>query len=105
MEICGGFKSFMRGFSLAPIVELSSGRPFNILAVGDANGDFQSTNERPTVLSDGKLCATALMPVVCKASFRQTDPWVATWASRIAISRLTPGSLGKSTSVSGCVWT
>jgi hypothetical protein len=56
----GGFKSFLRGFSLSPIVEVSSGRPFNILAVGDANGDFQSTNERPTVLSDGKLCATGV---------------------------------------------
>jgi hypothetical protein len=56
----GGFKSFLRGFSLAPIVEISSGRPFNILAVGDANGDFQSTNERPTLQSDGSLCATGV---------------------------------------------
>lgn len=52
----GGFKSFLHGFSVAPIVEFGSGRPFNILAVGDANGDFQSTNERPFVLSDGTLC-------------------------------------------------
>jgi hypothetical protein len=52
-----GFKKFLHGFSLAPIVEISSGRPFNILAVGDANGDFQSTNERPNVRSDGSLCA------------------------------------------------
>ncbi len=52
----GGFKRFLHGFSVAPIVEISSGRPFNILSVGDANGDFQSTNERPSVLSDGRLC-------------------------------------------------
>jgi len=56
----GGVKSFLRGFSLSPIVEVSSGRPFNILAVGDANGDFQSTNERPSVQADGKLCATGV---------------------------------------------
>jgi hypothetical protein len=56
----GGLRSFLRGFSFAPIVEVASGRPFNILAVGDANGDFQSTNERPSVLSDGKLCATGV---------------------------------------------
>jgi hypothetical protein len=56
----GGLKSWLRGFSFAPIIEISSGRPFNILAVGDANGDFQSTNERPTVLSDGRLCATGV---------------------------------------------
>lgn len=53
----GGFKSFLHGFTVSPIVEFASGRPFNILAVGDANGDFQSTNERPNVRSDGTLCA------------------------------------------------
>jgi outer membrane receptor protein involved in Fe transport len=56
----GGFKRFMHGFSFAPILEISSGRPFNILAVGDNNGDFQSTNERPSVRADGSLCATGI---------------------------------------------
>lgn len=55
-----GFKRFMHGFSVAPILEISSGRPFNILAVGDNNGDFQSTNERPSVRADGSLCATGI---------------------------------------------
>lgn len=55
-----GFKRFMHGFSIAPILEISSGRPFNILAVGDNNGDFQSTNERPSVRADGSLCATGI---------------------------------------------
>ncbi|MBV9242570.1 MAG: hypothetical protein JO314_11240, partial [Acidobacteria bacterium] len=55
-----GFERFMYGFSFAPILEISSGRPFNILAVGDNNGDFQSTNERPSVRSDGTLCATGV---------------------------------------------
>ena len=41
-------------------MEISSGRPFNILAVGDNNGDFQSTNERPSVRPDGTLCATGV---------------------------------------------
>jgi hypothetical protein len=57
-----GFQKFLHGFSVAPIVEFGSGRPFNILAVGDANGDFQSTNERPTVRSDGTLCQTGVDP-------------------------------------------
>lgn len=56
----GGFRSFLHGFSFAPIVEFGSGRPFNILAIGDANGDFQSTNERPTVRPDGTLCQTGV---------------------------------------------
>lgn len=56
----GGFRRFMHGFTFSPIIEFSSGRPFNILAVGDSNGDFQSTNERPSVRSDGTLCATGV---------------------------------------------
>lgn len=52
----GGMRRFMSGFTFSPIVEFSSGRPFNIIAPGDANGDFQSTNERPFVLPDGTLC-------------------------------------------------
>ena len=57
-----GFHKFLYGFSVAPILEISSGRPFNILAVGDANGDFQSTNERPSVRADGTLCQTGVDP-------------------------------------------
>ena len=53
---------FMSDFTVAPILEISSGRPFNILAVGDANGDFQSTNERPSVRADGSLCQTGVDP-------------------------------------------
>lgn len=56
----GGFRSFLHGFSFAPIVEIGSGRPFNILAVGDSNGDFQSTNERPSVRADGTLCQNGI---------------------------------------------
>ncbi len=55
-----GVKRFLNGFVLSPIIEFSSGRPFNIIAPGDANGDFQSTNERPSVRSDGSLCQTAV---------------------------------------------
>ena len=56
------WQKFMYGFTFSPIVEYGSGRPFNILAVGDANGDFQSTNERPTVRPDGTLCQTGVDP-------------------------------------------
>ncbi len=55
-KTAGGFKRFLSGFTLSPIVEIASGRPFNIIAPGDSNGDFQSTNERPFVLPDGSLC-------------------------------------------------
>jgi hypothetical protein len=56
----GGIHRFVSGFTLAPIIEFGSGRPFNILAPGDSNGDFQSTNERPSFRADGSLCQTGV---------------------------------------------
>ncbi|MDQ3129783.1 MAG: carboxypeptidase regulatory-like domain-containing protein [Acidobacteriota bacterium] len=61
-----GYRRFLSDFTIAPIIELSSGRPFNILTVNDANGDFQSSNERPSVLPDGTLCSNL---VDCPAGF------------------------------------
>jgi hypothetical protein len=46
---------FLSDFVLAPIVEISSGRPFNILTGSDTNGDLQSSNDRPSVTDDGTL--------------------------------------------------
>jgi hypothetical protein len=46
---------FLADFTVAPIVEISSGRPFNILTGVDANGDLQGSTDRPTVASDGTL--------------------------------------------------
>ena len=51
----GGFKSFLADFILAPIFEISSGRPFNILSGSDQNADLQGTNERPSVGANGVL--------------------------------------------------
>ena len=41
---------------LAPIFELSAGRPFNILSNQDTNNDQSNQTDRPTVLGDGTLC-------------------------------------------------
>jgi hypothetical protein len=51
----GGARRFFSDFTIAPIVEISSGRPFNILTGIDQNLDLQSSNERPSVASDGTL--------------------------------------------------
>lgn len=48
-------RRFFADFTLAPIVEISSGRPFNILTGSDANGDLQSSNDRPSVTDAGTL--------------------------------------------------
>ncbi|HEX8846071.1 MAG TPA: TonB-dependent receptor [Pyrinomonadaceae bacterium] len=48
-------RRFFSDFTIAPIVEISSGRPFNILTGTDNNLDLQSSNDRPSVASDGTL--------------------------------------------------
>ncbi len=48
-------RRFLADFTVAPIVELSSGRPFNILTGADSNGDLQSSNDRPSVAANGTL--------------------------------------------------
>ena len=50
-----GLHKFLSDFTLAPIVEISSGRPFNILTGSDSNGDLQSSNDRPSVNASGVL--------------------------------------------------
>jgi len=51
-----GFHRFLADFTIAPIFELSSGRPFNILTNQDTNNDQSNQTDRPSVLSDGTLC-------------------------------------------------
>jgi hypothetical protein len=50
-----GFRRFMADFTVAPIFEISSGRPFNIISGVDTNGDQQSSNDRPSVNDSGVL--------------------------------------------------
>jgi hypothetical protein len=50
-----GFRRFMADFTVAPIFEIASGRPFNILSAVDQNFDLQGSNERPSVRDDGVL--------------------------------------------------
>lgn len=50
-----GVHRFLADFTVAPIFEISSGRPFNIISGVDTNGDQQSSNDRPSVASDGTL--------------------------------------------------
>ena len=50
-----GFYRILSDFTVAPILEISSGRPFNILSGSDQNLDLQGTNERPSVAADGTL--------------------------------------------------
>ncbi len=44
-------------FTIAPIIEVSSGRPFNIITNTDTNNDQATQTDRPSVQPDGSLCA------------------------------------------------
>ena len=50
-----GVHRFLSDFTIAPILEVATGRPFNIITGVDTNGDQQSSNDRPSVRSDGVL--------------------------------------------------
>jgi hypothetical protein len=52
----GGLHRGLSNFTIAPIFEISSGRPFNILSNQDTNNDQSNQTDRPTVLDDGTLC-------------------------------------------------
>ncbi len=49
------WKRIFADFTIAPIIEISSGRPFNIITNTDTNNDQSSQTDRPNVLSDGTL--------------------------------------------------
>lgn len=51
-----GFQKFLSDFTVAPIIEVSSGRPFNIITNFDANVDQTGQTDRPSVNADGTLC-------------------------------------------------
>jgi hypothetical protein len=54
-----GVARFFADFTLSPILEVSSGRPFNILSNVDTNNDQSNQTDRPNVASDGTLTVPA----------------------------------------------
>lgn len=54
-----GFTRVLADFSVAPIVEVSSGRPFNILSGSDTNADFGNQTDRPSVGANNVLVVPA----------------------------------------------
>ncbi len=50
------WQKVLSNFTVAPIIEISSGRPFNIITNVDANNDQTAQTDRPSVTSTGTLC-------------------------------------------------
>jgi hypothetical protein len=54
-----GWQKFLSNFTIAPIIEISSGRPFNILTGVDTNNDQTGSTDRPNLGANGVLTLPA----------------------------------------------
>ncbi|HEY0462325.1 MAG TPA: TonB-dependent receptor [Pyrinomonadaceae bacterium] len=86
-----GWQKFLADFTVAPIIELSSGRPFNIITNVDANNDQSTQTDRPDVLADGTLC-TPTQPVTVVAVGGACSMFDVNQAGQIIFAN---GSLGR----------
>jgi len=71
-----GWHKFLADFMFAPIIEISSGRPFNILSNQDTNNDQSNQTDRPSVLPNGLLCVpgtSGCTPLIVNGEFATGD--------------------------------
>ena len=71
-----GLHKFLADFTLAPIFEMSTGRPFNILSNQDTNNDQSNQTDRPSVLPNGTLCVPGTpgcTPLITNGQFSVGD--------------------------------
>ena len=71
-----GLQKFMADFTLAPIFEISSGRPFNILSNQDTNNDQSNQTDRPSIQTAGRLCVPGTpgcTPLITNGAFSVGD--------------------------------
>ena len=71
-----GLHKFLSDFTLAPIFEIATGRPFNILSNQDTNNDQSNQTDRPSVLSSGALCVpgtAGCTPLIVNGAFANGD--------------------------------
>lgn len=59
-----GFSRVFNGWTIAPIIEVSSGRPFNILTATDRNHDLSTFTDRPNIVPAGTTTNACGDPVV-----------------------------------------
>jgi len=55
----GAFKHFIADFTLSPIVEFSSGRPFNVISGQDSRLDLGASQARPSIATSGTSGTTS----------------------------------------------
>src|SRR5882724_9403729 len=95
------WKHFIGGFTLAPIIDVSSGRPFNIITATDTRLDLGASQARPSVVSSGGTTS----PFISGVQFAPADVCLANDGSAFVVPFFTPpagcnGSLGRNAFVS-----
>lgn len=67
------WQRFFADFTVAPLIEIAAGRPFNIITNVDANNDQSTSTDRPSVNSDGSLCVPGttgcITPLITNGQF------------------------------------
>jgi hypothetical protein len=58
----GFWSKFFSDWTVAPVIEVSSGRPFTILVGSDVNFDFGSNTDRPSIVPSGSATPVGCLP-------------------------------------------
>ncbi len=90
------WKHFIGNFTVAPIIEVSSGRPFNVITGTDTRLDLGASQARPSVVSSGGTTS----PFISGVHFAPADVCLANDGSTFSVPFFTPpagcnGSLGR----------
>jgi Carboxypeptidase regulatory-like domain/TonB dependent receptor len=92
----GVWKHFVAGFTLAPLIEVSSGRPFNVITGEDTRLDLGASEARPSLVASGGTTS----PFIPGAHFSVADVCLTNSFTPFTVPLVTPpagcdGSLGR----------
>ena len=90
------WKHFIGGFTLAPLIEVSSGRPFNVITGEDTRLDLGASEARPSLVASGGTTS----PFIPGAHFGVADVCLTNSFTPFTVPQVTPpagcdGSLGR----------
>jgi hypothetical protein len=93
------WNSFLSNFTLAPLVELSSGRPYNVITGEDTRLDLGASGDRPSVVAAGTPGATT-SPYIPGVAFVEASTCFLANGSTFTVPGITPpygciGNLGR----------
>jgi len=89
------WRHFLGGFTFAPLIEVSSGRPFNVITGTDTRLDLGASQARPSVVSSGTTS-----PFISGTQFGVADVCLTNAGTPFTVPFFTPpagcdGSLGR----------